>query len=90
MEIVPAETLPPGSIRRMRYDPGDGAGTVEGVRALGRALEHINLAWAVAGIALRLPLVWQFVQLVMDVSGLGPRDVMADACQSSAGFGDPR
>jgi protein-S-isoprenylcysteine O-methyltransferase Ste14 len=85
MEIVAAETLAPGSIRRMRYDPGDGSGTLEGVRALGRALEHLNLAWAVAGIALRLPLVWQFVQLVMDASGLGPRDVPAAACQSSSG-----
>jgi protein-S-isoprenylcysteine O-methyltransferase Ste14 len=85
MEIVAAETLAPGSIRRMRYDPGDGAGTVEGVRALGRALEHINLAWAVAGIALRLPLVWRFVQVVMDASGLGPRDVQAGACQSAGG-----
>jgi protein-S-isoprenylcysteine O-methyltransferase Ste14 len=83
MEIVAAETLAPGSICRMRYDPGDGTGTVEGVRALGRALEHLNLAWAVAGIALRLPLVWQFVQLVMDASGLGPRDLSAAYCESS-------
>jgi protein-S-isoprenylcysteine O-methyltransferase Ste14 len=85
MEIVAAETLTPGSIRRMGYDPGDGSGTVEGVRALGRALEHLNLAWAVAGIGLRLPLVWQFVQVVMDASGLGPRDLRAAACQSSFG-----
>jgi protein-S-isoprenylcysteine O-methyltransferase Ste14 len=88
LEIVAAETLAPGSIRRMRYDPGDGTGTVEGVRALGRAVEHLNLAWAMAGIALRLPLVWQFVQLVMDAIGLGPRDVSSAACESSAG-GDP-
>jgi protein-S-isoprenylcysteine O-methyltransferase Ste14 len=90
MEIVAAETLAPGSIRRMRYDPGDGTGTVEGVRALGRALEHLNLAWAVAGLALRLPLVWQFVQVMMDAAGLGPRDVPATACASSAGAGRPR
>lgn len=91
MEIVAAETLAPGSIRRMRYDPGDGADTVEGIRALGRALEHLNLAWAMAGIALRLPLVWQFVQVVMDASGFGPRDVRAAAaCESAAGRGDPR
>jgi protein-S-isoprenylcysteine O-methyltransferase Ste14 len=73
LEIVPAETLPYGSIQRMRYEPGDGAAGVDGVRALGRALEHLNLGWALAGIALRLPLVWQFVQLTMDASGLGPR-----------------
>jgi hypothetical protein len=57
----------------MRYIPGDGSQSVEGVRAMGRALEHLNLGWAIAGIALRLPLFWQFVQLMMDTSGLGPR-----------------
>jgi protein-S-isoprenylcysteine O-methyltransferase Ste14 len=49
MEIVAAETLAPGSIRRMRYDPGDGTGMVEGVRALGRGMEHHNQAWGLAG-----------------------------------------
>jgi protein-S-isoprenylcysteine O-methyltransferase Ste14 len=73
LEIVAAELLPHGSIRRMRYQPGDGSPSVEGVRALGRALEHLHLGWAIAGIALRLPGVWQFVQLIMDASGFGPR-----------------
>jgi protein-S-isoprenylcysteine O-methyltransferase Ste14 len=75
MEIVNAETLPPGSIRRLRYDPCDGTPTVDGVRAMGRALEHIDLRWALSGAALRLPLVWQIVQLLMDASGLGARDL---------------
>jgi protein-S-isoprenylcysteine O-methyltransferase Ste14 len=35
LDIIDAETLPHGSIRRMRYDPNDGSDTVEGVRALG-------------------------------------------------------
>jgi protein-S-isoprenylcysteine O-methyltransferase Ste14 len=73
LEIVDAETLPSGSIRRMRYEPGDGGPNVEGVRAMGRTLEHLHLGWAIAGIALRLPGIWQVVQLVMDASGLGPR-----------------
>lgn len=77
IEILEAETLPQGSIRRMRYDPGDGCANVDGVRALGRALEHLNLGWALAGAALRLPIVWQGIQLVMDASGLGPRNVAA-------------
>ena len=75
MKIVDAETLPKGSIRRMRYDPGDGTAAVDGVRAFGRVLEHLHLGWAVAGAALRLPLVWQGVQLLMDASGLGPREL---------------
>jgi protein-S-isoprenylcysteine O-methyltransferase Ste14 len=73
LEMLDAESLPHGSIERLRYDPNDGSPWVDGVRALGRVLEHLNLGWAVAGAALRLPLVWQFVQLLMDASGLGPR-----------------
>jgi hypothetical protein len=83
MKILPAESLPFGSIRRMRYVPGDGAKSVEGIRAMGRALEHLHLGWAVAGIALRLPLVWQFVQIVMDASGLGPRTPAATNCRTA-------
>lgn len=73
LKSIDAETLACGSIQRMRYDPGDGSASVDGVRALGRALEHLNLGWALAGAVLRLPLAWQGVQLLMDVSGLGPR-----------------
>jgi protein-S-isoprenylcysteine O-methyltransferase Ste14 len=73
LEIIDAETLPAGSIRRMRYDPGDGSAAVDGVKAFGRALEHLHLGWALSGTALRLPLIWQSVQVLMDASGLGPR-----------------
>jgi hypothetical protein len=34
LEIVDAESLPSGSIQRMRYVLKDGSGDVEGVRAL--------------------------------------------------------
>jgi protein-S-isoprenylcysteine O-methyltransferase Ste14 len=81
LEIVDAEVLPPGSIRRMRYDLGDGSATVEGVRAMARALEHLNFAWAFAGAILRLPGVWQCAQLLMDASGLGPRTIISTACE---------
>jgi hypothetical protein len=61
----------------MRYDPADGSKSVDGVRAMGRALEHLNLGWALAGITLRLPVIWQLIQLLMDASGLGPRNLEA-------------
>jgi protein-S-isoprenylcysteine O-methyltransferase Ste14 len=88
LEIIAAESLASGSIRRMRYVPEDGSQCVEGVRAMGRALEHINLGWAVAGIALRLPGVWQFVQLLMDASGLGPRVPAAAIGQCATDVGE--
>ena len=79
LELVDAETLAAGSIRRIRYVPadsnGDLSGEVDGVRAVGRALEHLNFGWAMVGMALRLPVVWWLVQTVMDASGLGPRDI---------------
>jgi hypothetical protein len=79
--VIDAEELPSGSIRRMRYDPTDGSPAVDGVRAMGRALEHLNFGWAMAGAALRLPGVWQGVQLLMDASGLGPRTLVATKAQ---------
>ncbi len=73
LQIIDAETLPTASIQRMRYTPEDGSPTAEGIRAMGRALEHLNLVWALAGITLRLPGIAHLAQLLMDVSGLGPR-----------------
>ena len=81
LEFLDAESLAAGSIRRMRYVAGDESEAVEGVRALGRALEHIHLGWALCGAALRLPGVWQLVQVIADASGFGPRTV---ACEGSA------
>jgi protein-S-isoprenylcysteine O-methyltransferase Ste14 len=73
LTILDARSLPYGSITRMRYDPGDHSPIVDGIRALGRALEHLHFLWAIAGAALRLPILCQLVQLLMDASGLGPR-----------------
>jgi protein-S-isoprenylcysteine O-methyltransferase Ste14 len=75
LELIDAETLPEGSIRRLRYDPGDGTPSVDGLLAFARALEHLNAAWAYCGFSLRLPIVHQALQLLMDASGLGPRTV---------------
>jgi protein-S-isoprenylcysteine O-methyltransferase Ste14 len=77
LDIIAAESLPVGSIHRMRYDPNDGSEAVEGIRALGRSLEHLHLGWACCGCLLRLPGVWNAVQLLMDVAGFGPRTLQA-------------
>lgn len=75
LEILDAETLPEGSIHRMRYEPQDGTPSIESIRALGHALEHLNLGWALCGTALRLPGIWNAIQLIMDVAGFGPRNL---------------
>jgi protein-S-isoprenylcysteine O-methyltransferase Ste14 len=82
LELVDAETLAAGTIRRIRYVPADGSGEVEGVRAVGRALEHLDAGWALAGAVLRLPVVWWVVQTVLDAAGLGPRTLeVVQECQ---------
>ena len=70
--FVAAESLPAGSIRRLRYVPADGP-SESGVLALARALEHLNFAWAFVGMLLRLPVVHHAAQLLTDVAGFGPR-----------------
>jgi hypothetical protein len=70
--FVAAESLPAGSIRRLRYVPADGPAD-SGVLALARALEHLNFAWAFVGTLLRLPVVHHAAQLLTDVAGFGPR-----------------
>ena len=88
LQIVDAETLPAKSIRRMRYDPGDGSETVEGLRAMGRAMEHLHLGWAVCGAALRLPVGWRLLQLFLDASGLGPREIAVESTSAGTNASD--
>jgi hypothetical protein len=51
----------------------DGVGTETGLAAIGRSVEHVNLAWATASWIIRLPLVRPLLQLITDAVGAGPR-----------------
>jgi protein-S-isoprenylcysteine O-methyltransferase Ste14 len=59
-------------LTRITYRAG-GIGTATGIAALGRSVEHVNLAWAVSSWIVRLPLICPFLQLVADAVGAGPR-----------------
>ena len=72
LEIIAAERHPSRSLTRVTYDPGDGTGDAAGVAALGRALEHLNLGWAMLGMVVRLPGIGWLIQLATDASGGGP------------------
>ena len=72
LELIDAETLPQGSIKRLRYEPADGTSPEEGLLAFARALEHINLFWTWCGMILRLPILHQAIQFILDLSGFGP------------------
>jgi len=70
---LPAEGLEPQP-ERLTYVGTDGVMDT-GVRALSRALEHVNLALAFIGWTIRLPVVGEFVQLLTDAVGGGPREL---------------
>lgn len=71
-----AESLSYGALRRLTYVSADGVDA--GVLAFARALEHLNFGWAFVGFVLRLPVVHHAAQLLMDVSGFGPRTVCVE------------
>ena len=76
LEIVPAETHPTRSLRRITYHPVTGS-EVDGVEAIACALQHLHLGWAFVGSALRLPIVRPLAQLIADASGAQPRQIGA-------------
>jgi protein-S-isoprenylcysteine O-methyltransferase Ste14 len=75
LTFVAAEDHPTRDLWRITYDPCDGTPDEEGVAAIGRALEHVNFAWAFAGMAMRLPLVSYILQGLVDASGGGPQRI---------------
>jgi protein-S-isoprenylcysteine O-methyltransferase Ste14 len=72
LELLDADCMYAGPIQRMTYVIDD-MPSVDGIRAMGRALEHLHIGWAFAGAAMRLPVVCWILQTLMDASGLGPR-----------------
>ncbi len=62
------------SLRRARYEGPDGY-HADGVAAVARTLEHVNLGWAMLGWCLRLPGLDRLVQSIVDSIGGGPRDI---------------
>lgn len=74
LRVAAAEDHPTKALRRMAYE-APGQPEEEGVAALARALEHLNLAWATVGFAIRVPGVTQAATLLVDAVGGGPRDL---------------
>ena len=82
LEIVAAEDHPRRNLERMTYESG--AVEDEGLAALARALEHVNLGYALAGMALRLPGINAALQAIVDASGGGPMPVARRSCERKA------
>jgi protein-S-isoprenylcysteine O-methyltransferase Ste14 len=89
--VLAAEDHPLRDLERVTYDAGDGSGDEQGIGAFARALEHLNLSWAFVGFILRLPGVRQFVQLLMDASGMGPQKIpRRTICHLDGGSSDDK
>lgn len=71
IERKPAERSP-RPLNLMTYEGPNGE-YATGVAAVGRALEHANLGWAIVGWTLRLPLLTRLFQLIANGTGAGPR-----------------
>jgi protein-S-isoprenylcysteine O-methyltransferase Ste14 len=79
LEIRDAERCA-STIQRITY-VGE-ADISTGVSAVGRSLEHVNLAWAAASWVARLPLVEPLLQLVTDAVGGEPRSISQPAADA--------
>jgi len=75
LDIVAAESYPSRDLRRLTYQPSGDGPEEEGVAAFARALEHINFAWAIIGMFMRLPIVCPILQVLADASGGSPRRI---------------
>lgn len=79
LTVVAAEQHPTRALRRITYAPASGDVEEEGVAALARALEHVNLAYAFVGWTMRLPVVRAGLQLLVDASGGEARELTTNA-----------
>jgi protein-S-isoprenylcysteine O-methyltransferase Ste14 len=74
----------PSGLVRARYEGPDGY-WVDGVAAVSRGLEHVNLAWAVVGWFLRLPGLDRLAQIIVDGVGGQPRELKGGAAWPTPG-----
>ena len=80
LEIIAAEEYRHETLKRMTYDPADGSPQEKGIAAFARALEHLHLVWALLGFAMRLPVICQALQLLVDSCGGGEREIALPVC----------
>lgn len=73
--VVEAAENHTSELRRIRYESADGRVVAEGTRAIGCALEHLTLGWAVLGWVIRAPVLASVIALVTDACGGAPRSI---------------
>ncbi|HET7105798.1 MAG TPA: isoprenylcysteine carboxylmethyltransferase family protein [Candidatus Acidoferrum sp.] len=66
LRILPLAAHFPSALSRITYCTTGGERKVQGMQAIARALDHVNLAWAFCGWMLRLPLIGWIAELITE------------------------
>lgn len=73
LRVLSLEAHFPNTLSRITYCAAGGQREVQGIHAIARALDHLNLAWAFCGWMLRLPIIaWVAEMIAEAVSPSGP------------------
>ncbi|MCA8924112.1 MAG: DUF393 domain-containing protein [Planctomycetes bacterium] len=72
VRFVPAQQHPSRDLARVTYAADDGLLEAEGLIAVLRVLEHVNLLWAYLSWLLRLPGISHVARVLSDVASGGP------------------
>jgi len=73
LRVLPLTAHFPKPLARITYRAAGGQREVQGMHAIARAFDHLNLAWAFCGWMLRLPLIGWVAELIAEaVSPSGP------------------
>jgi protein-S-isoprenylcysteine O-methyltransferase Ste14 len=66
LRILPLTAHFPDTLTRITYQAAGGQSEIQGIHAIARAFDHLNLAWAFCGWMLRLPLVAWVAELITE------------------------
>jgi protein-S-isoprenylcysteine O-methyltransferase Ste14 len=73
LRVLPLTSHFPNTLTRITYRAAGGQREIQGIHAIARAFDHLNLAWAFCGWMLRLPLIAWVAELITEaVSPSGP------------------
>src|SRR4029077_13753081 len=87
LRILPLTAHPVRTLTRITYRAAGGHCEDRGIRAIARAFDHINLAWAFCGWMLRLPLIaWAAELIAAAVSPPLPKDCRTTDAPAPASF----
>jgi hypothetical protein len=72
LRILPLAEHFPNTLTRITYRAGGGPREIQGIHAIARALDHLNLAWAFCGWMLRFPLIAWVAELIAEAVSPAP------------------